>query len=211
MISKATAAWTLDAVGGIASVSGAPKLGGEGGAMSDTERTLVDRITSRLKNNPVIAMIIVVGIAIGALGTFWKSLPENWTSVVTGVISTKPVDNGWLFLGYQNHNSRVYWSEGPYADLVSTLDSDPIDPFPIGSRIRLNHKRELIIVDYGKTGAKLAYVSPPSVHGILSHADRTGAILEPGLELTVRDVWIGSFPGHDLAVWVRAVPAGTAD
>jgi hypothetical protein len=179
--------------------------------MAKTETTRVDRAIRWLKDNPILAPVIVVGICLSAVGAAVNEFPEPFKSDITGIFSRQKLNSGWIFLGYLNVNDTVYWDEGPYATVVGTAPEDPTRPFRVGNVIALNHDRELIIINYKNEGAKEFYSPPPAVHGILRASDHTGSIVKAGTELLVRDVWIGHFPGADYAVWVRITPAGTAD
>lgn len=173
--------------------------------------TRVDRILKGIKNNRLAAPLIVCVTGLAAIGGAWNSLPTTWKNEIARLISPRTLDNGWIFLGYLNAKDPVYWNEGPYAQVIGSDIQDPLDPFPKGRRIVLNHDREIIILDYKSLGTAKAYSAPPLEHGILSPQDHTGSILKAGTELIVRDVFIGHFPNSDYAVWTRVVQASTAD
>jgi len=179
--------------------------------MSNLEPTRVDRAIRWLKNNPIVAPVIIAGICLTAIGATLNSIPEPLKNYVFSVFSFNKVNSGWVFLGYLNSNDMVYWDEGPYATLVGTSPPDPTRPFRPGNVIVLNHDRELIIVNFKDEGTKEFYSAPGSVHAKLHASDHTGSIVKAGTELLVRDVWIGHFPGADYVVWARVTPTNTVD
>jgi hypothetical protein len=179
--------------------------------MTKTDNTRVDRWIRWLKDNQYIAPLILLGICLIAISGAVNVLPASIRDQIATIFTLNKVNSGWIFLGYQNANSRVYWDEGPYAQLVGNTIDDPTSPFRAGNIITLNHDREIIIINYRKEGAKDLFTAPSSVHGKLLESDHTGSVVKAGTELLVRDVWIGHFPGADYAVWVRITPASTAD
>jgi hypothetical protein len=62
----------------------------------DDGPTLTDQWLRRLRNNPIVAALLVVGISIIALSTFWHALPGQIQKIVDGFFSgpSPPSGNG---------------------------------------------------------------------------------------------------------------------
>jgi hypothetical protein len=178
--------------------------------MSGKDDTLVDRHLRRLKNNPLIATIVVAAIAVSSVLAFWNSLPVEWQDKLWPAAQATPQrpDNGWLFAGYLDAGSARLWASAPRAKVVRKSGA-PDRPYPIrkGDVVTPTSARPQVIVGFRTSGTENVLTPPPQLVEVISaERDYTGRMLKPGELFEVADVEVSSVPGSDWSVWLRLVP-----
>jgi hypothetical protein len=75
----------------------------------------------------------------------------------------------------------------------------------VGDRIRLTVKREVFILEYARSGEKLALVWPDSLppDRTLGPGDRTGIVLPPGAIVEIKEVQVSPARGVVRDAWAR--------
>jgi hypothetical protein len=172
-------------------------------------QTHYDRYVARLKNHPLIAILIITSAVIVGLAQFSESITK--LGVAIGALSEKtvtlppiPGDTGWIFLGYINRESKKYEGRTLYRIEHSTY-SDQSEVPRNGELLHLLAERRVVIPSFKTSGLQQRFV-PPWQLNILSESDYTGVTLPLNSIVEVRDVGLGSFPGKSIAVWVRIAP-----
>lgn len=171
--------------------------------------TLVDKYVTKLKNHPVIAVVVVVGMAIGGVAQFTDALSKvvvipPWSAHPAKDRPVIPGDSGWLLVGDLDP-SAVSYVRGPfYKTEKSSYPTTSVVPRK-GELLRLLAERNVIIAGY-KTNGLARQFMPPWQLNILSDVDYTGVKLPKDSVGEVRDVSLGSFPSQPVVVWVRVAP-----
>jgi len=179
------------------------------GPVGETETsTLVDGWIARIKNNRVIAVLIVIGIVLSAVMGFWKELPEPITHYMEHLFRPPlalPGDTGWIFVGYYNEPTGAF-IEGPKVEIINSTMRARNFYVELGDTIRLKNVTKVYMVDYAPDRSTTKKLVSPIEKGVLSSSDETGVALPAGTELIVRDVSRGAWPGNpNTAIWVRVV------
>ena len=183
--------------------------------MTESDMTLVDRILRRLKNNPLVAGIIVFGIIVSASGAFWDRLPRPWRDWLVDQrpgpeVAPRPnyPENGWVFAGYVDKDDPQQWSSEQRVVLTRrSAGRDRPDIIRAGDVVRPLRPIPQVIADYRARGAEHQLVSPVEIVEVIHKAeDFTGLIYTPDTELEVMDVSVSQLPGRDYAVWLRVAP-----
>ena len=174
----------------------------------DKEPTQVDKYLTRIKNHPLLAIIIVGAITIGGIAQFTDAISKlvrlvPW-SLSTVTLPVMPGDSGWILVGDLDPNAEFYVRGPLYEDEKSSYSETSIVPRK-GELIRLLAERNLIIAGYKTDGVNKLFM-PPWQLNILSEADYTGIRLHKDSVIEIRDVSLGSFPGQPIVVWVRVAP-----
>ncbi len=191
--------------------------------------TLFDRYVSRLKNHPIIAIVVVAAMIIVGIAQFTDAVSKIVAALSLSVNSTKdlptiPGDSGWLLVG-ELYPTYAKSDEGPFFNEYGWLAVDP-DPKDVyvrgpfyktenssypkksvvprrGELIRLIADRNVIIAGY-KTNGLAQQLMPPWKLNVLSDADYTGVKLPKGVVVEVREVSLAAnFSKQPTVVWVR--------
>lgn len=175
-------------------------------AASEKSNMLVDRYLDRLKNYPLVAIIIVVTFILGGVAQFTDSITKI-AGVVPNVFHSSvplpaiPGDSGWLLLGDLDPSGDRY-VRGPYFVVNNSNYPDKALTPRKGELIRLLAERNVVIAGYKTSGLANQFTAPWTLN-VLSDADYTGVKLPKGSVIEVRDVALGSYPGQPIVVWVR--------
>jgi len=174
--------------------------------------TLVDQWLRWLKNTPITAAIIVAAISIGATGTLWKSLPDEWKclSCLLGdsdAYAGLP-NNGWVYVGYLQKNDVKHWAQPSKVDIVTMSDAPDRDyPIRAGDIVRPKMALPQVIVGYADTEIENTLIAPPILTGEINpKRDYTGRMLNQKAHYLVNEVYVAGFPDHDFVVWLRLTP-----
>lgn len=184
----------------------------------EPQPTLVDVLLQRLKNNPIAATIIVAAMAVGAAGTFYKALPDDWKPCLRCLVENGDPyrglpENGWIHAGYLDKEDIRIWSQGPNVEIIK-MSGSPTRPYPIriGDIVRPLAPLPQVIVGYSTTGSLNVLTAPPElVSEINPKRDYTGRRLRTTGTYMVHDVSLANYPGHDYVVWLRVTPYPGAD
>jgi len=179
--------------------------------------TLTDRWLRRLKNNPVIAAIIVVGVCVAAVLTFWREIPREWRDWISDWFVSRDAsdpqpDMGWVFAGYADHSNELRWASPARVRLVAPSGgADRPHIFRTGDVVQPLEPVHQVIADY-RTAGTLHQMEPPWMitEEIRKSEDWTGRVYDPATRLEVLDVSVSQIPDHDWAVWIRVRPVDAA-
>ena len=175
-------------------------------AASEKSKTLVDRYIERLKNHPVIAVIVVATVILAGAAQLTDSITKI-ASIFPSVFHPSvplpaiPGDSGWLLLGDVDPSGERYVRGPFYAVEKSNYPDKSLTPRK-GELVRLSSSRNVVIAGYKTTGLANQFVAPWTLN-VLSDADYTGVKLPKGAVVEVRDVGLGSYPNQPIVVWVR--------
>lgn len=173
---------------------------------AEKPKTLVDRHMEWLKNQPVIAVIVIATLILGGAAQFTDSVSKI-TSVIPGfsrpAVSLPPIpgDSGWVLLGDLDSKGAKYL-RGPFYDVEKSNYPDKALTPRKGELVRLTAVRNVIIAGYKGTGLEGQFTAPWTLN-VLSDADYTGVKLPKGAIVEVRDVSLGSYLDQPIVVWVR--------
>ncbi|SRR5260221_14377649 len=184
--------------------------------MAEQQDTLVDRLLRRLKNNPVIAILIICGITLSGASAFWERLPRSWRDWTQEHLPTRHdaarpnlPENGWVFAGYLDKGNLSVWSTDERVRIVRV--SKAVDrPYPIriGDVVRPLRPLPQVIVDYRTLGTQNQLTAPWKLTEVIRKSeDFTGKLLTPDTDYEVLDVAVSQLPDHDYAVWLRVAPS----
>lgn len=175
-------------------------------AASPKAKTLVDWHLDRLKNHPLVAIVVVVAIILAGIAQITDSVAK-----IAGVVSNVfhpsvplpaiPGDSGWLLLGDLDPSGERY-VRGPFFAVENSNYPDKALTPRKGELVRLLTERNVVIAGYRTSGLANQLVAPWTLN-VLSDADYTGVKLPKGAVIEVRDVGLGSYPGQPIVVWVR--------
>lgn len=175
--------------------------------------TLTDRWLRRLKNNPVVASAIVIGISVAGVFTFWSQVPRevrDWFAdrlPSQGETAGIPA-MGWVFAGYTDQNNEFRWASPARVKLIQASGAtDREHIFRTGDVVRPLEPVQQVIADY-RTAGTLHQMKPPWMvtEEIRKKEDWTGRIYDTSMDLEVLDVSVSQYPDHDFAVWLRVQP-----
>ena len=171
-------------------------------AVSEKPKTLVDRYIERLKNHPVIAVIVVATVILAGAAQLTDSITKIASVFHPSVpLPAIPGDSGWLLLGEVDASGERY-VRGPFYAVEKSSYADKALTPRKGELVRLSTERNAVIAGYKTTGLANQFVAPWTLN-VLSDADYTGAKLPKGAVVEVRDVGLGSYPNQPIVVWVR--------
>jgi hypothetical protein len=185
------------------------------GAMAQS--TLTDRWLRRMKNNPFVAGIIILGISLAAIFTFWNQLPRplrDW--VGDHFVSRNPSDAlpdmGWVFAGYADNQNELRWASPARVRLVEQSGgAGRPHIFRTGDIVQPLEPVHQVIADYRTAGVLHQLDAPWTVtEEIRKREDWTGRVYDIDTRLEVLDVSVSQIPDHDWAVWIRVKPVGAA-
>lgn len=175
----------------------------------DKAKSLTDIYIEKLKNRPVIAVVLIaVAVVVGlaqltdAISKLKTALPEVFRPAVA--LPTIPGDSGWLLLGDLDPDGKRYVRGPLYETEKSAYPDKSLTPRK-GELLRLSAERNVVIAGYKNTGLAQKF-TPPWQLNALSDPDYTGVKLPRGSVVEVRDVSLGRFPGQPIVVWARVAP-----
>ena len=177
------------------------------------DKTLTDRWLNRLKNSPIIAALIVAGVSLAAIFTFWNQVPRSirdWVGDrlhLRSETSTAP-EMGWVFAGYTDSTDEFRWSSPARVRLVSASGGNNRPHiFRAGDVVQPIEPVSQVIADY-RTAGVLHQMEPPwtITEVIRKQEDWTGRVYDTQTRLEVLDVSISQIPDSDWAVWIRVRP-----
>lgn len=177
--------------------------------MGSRDETLVDRWLRRLKNSPVVAVLIVAGVVVSAVAAFWQGLPASWKDSVSASAARPSAgpDNGWLFAGYLDPATERLWASPPHVRVVRPSGApDRSYPIRIGDVVTPTSPRRQVIVGFQSSGTEHVLTPPVELREVIQAEDYTGRVLRPGEQFEVADVEVSRIPGGDPSVWLRLVP-----
>lgn len=175
-------------------------------AASQKAQTLVDRLLDRLKNNPLVAIVVVMTVILIGVAQLTDSVTKIAGVVSSGFHPSVPLpaipgDSGWLLLGDLDPSGERY-VRGPFFALENSSYPDKALSPRKGELVRLLTERNVVIAGY-KTSGLANQLTAPWTLNVLSEADYTGVKLPKGAVVEVRDVSLGNYPGQPIVVWVR--------
>ncbi len=179
-------------------------------AAPEKSKTLADQYIERLKNHPVIAVIVVITVTLVGAAQLTDSIAKiasNFPSVFRPSVPLPviPGDSGWVLLGDLDSNGERYIRGPLYSVEKSSYPDKSLTPRK-GELVRLLSERNVVIAGYKTTGLANLFVAPWTLN-VLSDADYTGVKLPKEAVVEVRDVALGSYPNQPIVVWVRvAIP-----
>lgn len=173
---------------------------------ADKKPSRADHYIEILKNNPVIAILVVIAIILIGLANVSgaiKTLKDNnpFTTLAAKDLPPIPGDSGWILVGTMNPKSEYYISDLLYKTEKSLYPAPALVPRK-GELLRLLAERNIIIAGYKTTGLA-QQLEPPWRLNNLSDTDYTGVKLPKDSIVEVRDISLGSFPDQPVVVWVR--------
>lgn len=178
-------------------------------APADKPPTLFDRYSTKLKNHPVVATILVVAAIVGGVAQFTDAVSKVWTAIpnlrhAAKELPSLPGDSGWLLLGDLDQKGERYIRGPLYKVEKSSYPDKSLTPRK-GEQVRLTAERNVVIAGFKSTGLQRLF-DPPWSLNVLTDADYTGIKLPKDSVVEIRDVSIASFPEQPLVVWVRIAP-----
>lgn len=173
---------------------------------ADKKPSRADHYIEILKNNPVIAILVVIAfilIGLANVSGAIKTLRDNnpFTTLAAKDLPPIPGDTGWILVGTMNPKSEYYISDPLYKTEKSLYPTPALVPRK-GELLRLLAERSIIIAGYKTTGLA-QQMEPPWRLNYLSDTDYTGVKLPKDSIVEVRDISLGSFPDQPVVVWVR--------
>jgi hypothetical protein len=175
--------------------------------------TLTDRWLRRLKNNPVVAAAIVLGVTLAGLFTFWSQVPREVRDWFGDRLPSKGETveapaMGWAFAGYVDRNDEFRWASPARVRLVEASGAtDREHIFRVGDVVRPLEPVHQVIADYRTAGTLHQMEAPWMVtEEIRKKEDWTGRVYDTRTDLEVLDVSVSQYPGLDFAVWLRVQP-----
>lgn len=178
-------------------------------AIQDKPKTLVDRHLERLKNHPIIALLVVAATVVAGVAQFTDAVSKLAVALPSFMVASVPLpampgDTGWLLLGDLDPDGAKYLRGPLYEVHTSSYKEKSLTPRK-GETLRLLAERNVILAGFKTTGLAQQF-RPPWQLNVLSDADYTGIKIPKGAVVEVRDVSLGSFPGQPIVVWVRIGP-----
>ena len=178
-----------------------------------TEETLTDGWLKRLKNNPIIAVLIIAGVGLAAIFSFWNQLPRGLRDWVSDHISSssgqvESPNMGWVFAGYADKDNELRWAS-PARIRLSQQSGGADRPhiFRVGDIVQPIEQVHQVIADFRTAGLLHQMESPVYItEEIRKKEDWTGRVYDVGTDLEVLDVSVSQVPGLDWAVWLRVTP-----
>jgi len=175
-------------------------------AAPEKSKTLADQYIERLKNHPVIAVIVVASailVGVAQLTDSVAKIASSFPSIFRPAVALPviPGDSGWLLLGDLDLNGERY-IRGPFYSLEKSGYPDKSLTPRKGELVRLLSERNVVIAGYKTTGLANQFVAPWTLN-VLSDVDYTGVKLQKEAVVEVRDVSLGSYPNQPIVVWVR--------
>jgi len=186
--------------------------------MPEASDTLVDRLLRRLKNNPLIALLIVLGITVSATGAAWNNLPRSWRDWIGDHSATRqPVaaplypENGWVFAGYVDASDQFRWSSEQRIKIMRPSNGgERPHIIRVGDVVQPLRPIPQVIVDFHTHGTQNQLTPPWQITEIIRKSeDFTGRTYAPDEQLEVMDVSVSQLPGQDYAVWLRVNPVAS--
>lgn len=184
-----------------------------------TDHTLTDRWLRRLKNNPVVAALIVIGISVAAILSFWDHLPTGLRDWVGDMFHSRPESTqtqpsmGWVFAGYADKNNELRWASPARIRLVHASGAgDHPHMFRAGDVVQPLQPVPQVIADYRTAGTLHQMDAPWTITEVIRKSeDWTGRTYPAGKDLEVLDVSVSQLPDADWAVWLRVAPSEQSD
>ncbi|RYE37945.1 MAG: hypothetical protein EOP21_13065 [Hyphomicrobiales bacterium] len=179
------------------------------------EPTLTDRWLTRLKNNPIVAVLIISGISLAAVFSFWGQLPPGVREWAGGRLAPSSEESsapemGWVFAGYADKANELVWASPARIRLVNASGgSDRPHMFRVGDVVQPIEPVHQVIANY-RTAGTLHQMTPPweITEVIRTKEDWTGRIYGTDIQLEVLDVTVSQLPDSDWAIWLRVKPTG---
>lgn len=171
------------------------------------DTTLVDRWTRRLKNNPVVAAIIMVAVALGAIGSFYKEFPSSWTAGIVALFDRTPrATEGWADAGTLDPSDHHRWSR-VYVE-IDEQSGGSARPYPVraGDVIKPRIDIPEWIVGYAERGTQDVLIAPKLENYKAPAKNTTGAKYAAGVKYEVVEVSVMPVLGQDDVVWLRLIP-----
>lgn len=174
------------------------------------KESLADRWLRAIKNNPIIAAVIVAAGIIGSTASFYSALPASWVKYIAIILhldlDQRPT-NGWAFVGYLDQNDLNSFATPVKIEMVTASPATRQFPFRIGDVIRALSDMPQVIVDHRDHGTANVLIEPPRLRNeIIPASDYTGLKFQKGQEYEIADVKVAAYPMQDAAMWVRLVP-----
>lgn len=118
--------------------------------------TLFDRYSTKLKNHPLVATILVIAAVVGGFAQFTDAVSKVWTLIPNVLRPAKelpalPGDSGWLLLGDLDPNGERYIRGPLYKIEKSSYPDKSLTPRK-GEQIRLTAERNVVIAGFKSTG-----------------------------------------------------------
>lgn len=177
--------------------------------IAEKARPLADRYTEKLKNHPIVAILVVATTVLIGVAKFTDAVTKL-ANIVPGIFKPAvvlppiPGDSGWILVGDLDPGGTRY-VRGPLYEIdKSSYLEKSLTPRK-GEQIRLNAERNIIIAGYKSTGLAKQFM-PPWQLNVLSDNDYTGVKLPKNAVVEVRDIGLGNFPAQPILVWVRVAP-----
>ena len=171
------------------------------------DATLVDRWMRRLKNNPIIAVIILIATIAAAAGGVYKELPTEWTAGFARLFDRTPrATEGWANVGTLDPSDRHRWS---HVDIdVVEMSGGSARPYPVraGDIVRPRIGLRQWIVGYAEHGTRDILIAPTLDDYRTAKQNLTGATYAAGEKFEVAEVSVMSVSGQDDIVWLRLIP-----
>lgn len=179
-------------------------------AQPDKPPTRFDSYTAKLKNHPVVAVLLVFVAIVGGIAQFTDAVSKVTTPILNLLHPAKelpalPGGSGWILLGDLDQKGEHY-IRGPFYKVEKSSYPDQSLIPRKGEQVLLTAERNVVIAGFKTTGLKQLHVPPWTVN-VLTDADYTGIKLSKDSVVEVRDVSLGSFPDQPLVVWIRIAPS----
>jgi len=171
------------------------------------DTTLVDRWTQHLKNNRVVATIIMVAVVLGAIGSFYKEIPSSWIAEIVALFDRTPhATEGWADAGTLDPSDHHRWSRA-YVE-IDEQSGGSARPYPVraGDVIKPRIDIPEWIVGYAERGTQDVLIAPKLEDYKTPARNTTGAKYVAGAKYEVAEVCVMPVLGQDDVVWLRLIP-----
>ena len=175
----------------------------------EKEETRVERWDRALRNNPITAAIILLGVIVVGTSAVFRALPDGAQTYIVSLVSPTPhVSNGWAYVGMLDKADNNVWASTPKIEVVHQSGaSDRVYPVRIGDRVRIKKAIPQVIVDFKGLKDQNVLVKPTTLRGAIDPArDYTGLSYPVDAEYEVMDLDVNGYPGQDRVMWLRLVP-----
>jgi len=136
----------------------------------------VDNIVEKIKNNPISALLIIVGIFVITLSTFTDSLNNLLTTIEDLIGSLTPIDiSGKWQAEKPEETSRIYFDfkavdDKLYGTVTEYFESGILDGRIIGNRVTFTTKRE-VVREFGHYNSQTGEKTPDVLTEVIVHYD----------------------------------------
>ena len=89
------------------------------------DATLAERWLNAIKNNAIVAALIVVGVCVSGVATVYKALPDQVQEALIRLLplGEAKASNGWAWAGYLDKDNVQAWAMGPFVTVLKRSEA----------------------------------------------------------------------------------------